>query len=144
MEALQNGILHVKQNTSLLGRWQQIGNSPDIYCDTGHNTAGIKEILLQLKQHQFEKLHIVFGVVKDKSIDSILSLLPKDAEYYFCAANIFRALSADELLMKANEFGLSGNSYSSVNEALAMAKAASNENDFIYVGGSTFVVAEII
>ncbi len=144
MKALQNGILHVKQNTSLLGRWQQIGNSPDIYCDTGHNTAGIKEILLQLKQHQFEKLHIVFGVVKDKSIDTILSLLPKNAEYYFCAANIFRALSADELLMKANEFGLLGNSYSSVNEALTMAKAAANENDFIYVGGSTFVVAEII
>ena len=143
-KALQNGILKVKQNTSLLGRWQQIGKSPDIYCDTGHNTAGIKEILQQLKQHQFEKLHIVFGVVKDKSIDTILSLLPKDAEYYFCAANIFRALPADDLRIMAREFGLSGETYRSVNEALDMAKKSANEKDFIYVGGSTFVVAEII
>ncbi len=144
MEAVQRGIQNVKQNTSLLGRWQQIGESPDIFCDTGHNTAGIKEILLQLRQHKFEKLHVVFGVVKDKSIDSILNLLPKDASYYFCAASIFRALPADELKNRALEYNLRGESYNSVNEALNGAKSAACERDFIYVGGSTFVVAEII
>ncbi|MEX1189489.1 MAG: folylpolyglutamate synthase/dihydrofolate synthase family protein [Bacteroidia bacterium] len=144
IEAVYNGIKNVKRNTSLLGRWQNIGHSPEIYCDTGHNTAGIREILLQLKHHQFKNLHIVFGVVKDKNIDEILMLLPKEASYYFCAASIFRALSALELLHKASQFGLKGNSYNSVNEALESAKSAAEVDDFIYIGGSTFVVAEII
>jgi len=129
--------------TGLKGRWQKIGDNPLTICDTGHNEAGIKEILGQINEMKFNKLHWVFGVVKDKDISAILQLLPKDATYYFCQASIPRAMPANELKEQALLVGISGQVINRVNEAIAQARMNSLSNDLILVGGSTFVVAEI-
>jgi dihydrofolate synthase/folylpolyglutamate synthase len=110
----------------------------------GHNEAGIRYILEQLGQEKFNKLHWVFGLVNDKDADSILKLLPADAVYYFCKANIPRGLDADELRKKANAFGLKGTVYPSVKNAFQNALQAAGEDDLVFVGGSTFVVAEVL
>ncbi len=128
----------------MLGRWQTLGESPLIICDTGHNKAGVKEIVTQLEKSPYNKLHIVFGAVNDKSIDEILDLLPLEARYYFCQANIPRALCVDELFELAQEKGLEGVRCSSVKEALRFAKEKAIAKDLIFVGGSTFVVAEVL
>jgi dihydrofolate synthase/folylpolyglutamate synthase len=141
---LKNGLLNVVENTGLLGRWQTLSTNPLIICDTGHNEAGIKEILTQLNTLKYNKLHFVFGAVNDKSIDKILALLPKTASYYFCQAKIPRALDVNELSVLAKEKGLKGGSYKSVEEALFAAKNNFNNEDLIFVGGSTFVVAEVV
>jgi dihydrofolate synthase/folylpolyglutamate synthase len=138
------GLNKVVENTGLLGRWQTISNSPLIICDTGHNEAGIKEIVAQLDKTTFNQLHFVFGAVNDKSIDKILGLLPKDAIYYLCQAAIPRALEIDELeriFMKKKMKYIKG---SSVQDALGRDRNAVNDNDLIFVGGSTFVVAEVV
>ena len=143
-KAIYEGAKNVKENTGLKGRWQILGRNPRIICDTGHNEAGIKEILEQIKNTAYKKLHFVIGVVNDKNIDKILSLLPKDAEYYFTKASIPRALDEKILMKEAKKYNLIGKTYSKVSDALNAAKINTEENDFIFVGGSTFVVAEVV
>ncbi|HZW62431.1 MAG TPA: folylpolyglutamate synthase/dihydrofolate synthase family protein [Flavobacteriaceae bacterium] len=139
-----SGLLHVVKNTGLLGRWQTIRDVPKAVCDTAHNAGGIAYVFDQIKKEKFEKLHIVFGVVNDKALDGILSLLPKKATYYFCKPNVPRGLEADELKAQAETCGLLGKCYNSVQEAYQVALQSAGKNDFIFIGGSTFVVAEII
>lgn len=141
---IEEGFAKVIDLTGLMGRWQKIGENPTIVCDTGHNEAGIKFITEQLKQENYQQLHIVFGMVSDKTRDKIYNLLPKNATYYFTKASIPRALDERVLRAEAREFGLCGKSYSSVKKALSAAKATAKSSDFIYVGGSTFIVAEAI
>ncbi len=141
---LKNGLLNVVENTGLLGRWQTLITDPLVICDTGHNEAGIKEVLTQLSHIKYNKLHVVFGAVNDKSIDKILDMLPKTATYYFCQAKIPRALDVNELSVLAKAKGLKGVSFKSVAEALLGAKNKADKDDLIFVGGSTFVVAEVI
>ena len=139
-----NGFKNVVANTGLQGRWQILQSNPKVICDTAHNKEGLSLTINQLLSEQFDELRIVFGVVSDKDISSILSLLPKNAHYYFCSPNISRALPVDELYDASLEYGLKGAKFNSVNEAFSAAKFHSFENDLIYVGGSTFVVSEII
>ena len=143
-QEINDGIKNVNQNTGLRGRWETLSKNPKIICDTGHNVDGISNIINQLKQINFNKLHIVFGTVNDKKINDILNLLPKDAKYYFCKAKIDRALNADKLKSIANEYKLIGESFESVEKALLNAKNNAKKEDLIFIGGSTFVVAEVI
>ncbi|RXR34769.1 bifunctional folylpolyglutamate synthase/dihydrofolate synthase [Flavobacterium piscinae] len=143
-ENIKNGFLNVVQNTGLAGRWQQLGEHPKIICDTAHNKHGLSIVLKQLEKEIFEQLHIVLGVVNDKDLTEILPLFPKNALYYFCSPKNLRGLHPEILKQKADEFGLNGKVYNSVSEAYTMAKEKSTANDLIYVGGSTFVVAEIL
>ena len=140
----KTGLAQVVKNTSLQGRWQQLGKSPKIICDTAHNTHGLTIVLNQIQKENFEQLHFVLGVVNDKDLDEVLPLFPKNAEYYFCKPNIPRGLEASILAQKATKFGLTGEIYNSVSAAYAKAKQNAQPTDFIYVGGSTFVVAEIL
>ncbi|MDA3930047.1 MAG: bifunctional folylpolyglutamate synthase/dihydrofolate synthase [Prolixibacteraceae bacterium] len=139
-----DGLKDISFNTGLAGRWQQIGQFPKIICDTGHNESGIELITNQLKVENYKNLHIVFGTVNDKNIEGILRLLPSDALYYFTQAKIDRAMDANILNQLAVKFKLKGNAYFSVTEALEKAKSNAGSNDLIFVGGSTFVVAEVI
>ena len=143
-EHLVNGLNKVIENTTLLGRWQAISHAPLTICDTAHNEDGFREVMSQVSRINYNKLHFVIGVVKDKNINKILSLLPKDAIYYFCQANIQRSMDKIALQKKSSKFNLSGRVFSSVEEALKQAQIQAKDNDLIYVGGSTFVVAEII
>jgi len=138
------GLQKVIQNTGLLGRWQIIGHNPLVICDTGHNPAGIKLVVEQINQTAWKQLHIVVGMVNDKDQDEVLSLLPENAQYYFTKATIPRAAEPEVLAAKAKRFGLSGNCYPTVRQALSAALANAGENDLVFVGGSTFVVAEIL
>ncbi|UWY28737.1 bifunctional folylpolyglutamate synthase/dihydrofolate synthase [Flavobacterium sp. TR2] len=142
-EQLKKGLLNVVKNTGLQGRWQQLGENPKIVCDTAHNKHGLSVVMNQLKNEKYEKLHIVLGVVNDKDLDSILPLFPKEAHYYFCHPNSSRALPAETLKNAAEKFSLIGEKYDSVAIAFAEATKNASKNDFIYVGGSTFVVAEL-
>ncbi len=141
---LRVGLMHVVKNTGLQGRWQQIQNNPIVICDTAHNSHGLKIVLNQIKKEKFDNLFFVLGFVNDKNLDDILSLFPKKAKYFFCKPNIQRGLNADLLLQKATEYGLNGIICNSVPEAYKSALKESSERDFIYIGGSTFVVAEIL
>ena len=141
---LKQGLLKVVKNTGLLGRWQILKERPKVVCDTGHNREGLIYVMQQLSNETFESLHIVFGVVNDKDLRSILDLLPKKATYYFCKPNIPRGLDAEELQQTFSSYKLKGRAYKSVNEAYNSALNNARKDDFIYVGGSTFVVAEII
>lgn len=143
-EHIKRGLQHVVKNTGLLGRWQVLSESPLTICDTGHNEEGMKELVEQIKSTPYNKLHIVFGAVNDKSIDKVLELLPKTAQYYFCAANIPRALAVEELMIVAEKKGLNGIKCSSVKNALSIAQSNAKGNDLIFIGGSTFVVAEVV
>ncbi|OXA92069.1 bifunctional folylpolyglutamate synthase/dihydrofolate synthase [Flavobacterium hercynium] len=142
-DQLKSGLLHVVKNTGLQGRWQQLGSSPKIICDTAHNKHGLTVVLNQIQKGTFEKLHIVLGVVNDKDLDSILPLFPKNAQYYFCRPDSSRGLATEILQSAAKTHGLLGEKYDSVAAAFLEAKNNASENDFIYVGGSTFVVAEL-
>ncbi|MFA9189854.1 folylpolyglutamate synthase/dihydrofolate synthase family protein [Flavobacterium sp. FZUC8N2.13] len=141
---IEAGLLNVVKNTGLLGRWQQLGESPKVICDTAHNKNGLEIVLNQIQKEKFNQLHIVLGVVNDKDLDEVLPLFPKNAIYYFCKPNIPRGLEASILKEKANQFGLIGRTYHSVSEAYRSAQESATTNDFIYIGGSTFVVAEIL
>ena len=143
-ENINTGLRYVKRNTGMCGRWQEIGWNPLIICDTGHNEAGVKNIVEQIKQTPYQQLHMVIGVVNDKNVDGILELLPKDAEYYFTKASIPRALDQELLQEQATKFGLKGKPYPKVSDALKAASNNCGEKDLIFVGGSTFVVAEVI
>ncbi|MGX7667947.1 bifunctional folylpolyglutamate synthase/dihydrofolate synthase [Flavobacterium pedocola] len=141
---LKKGLLHVVENTGLLGRWQQINTNPKVICDTAHNSHGLKIVLSQIQKEKFEQLRFVLGVVNDKDLDDILPLFPKNAKYYFCKPNVPRGLDEKIVQQKAAEFGLVGEVCDSVSEAYRLALKDSAANDFIYIGGSTFVVAEIV
>ncbi|MCL9806688.1 bifunctional folylpolyglutamate synthase/dihydrofolate synthase [Flavobacterium amniphilum] len=143
-EQLHAGLINVVENTGLLGRWQQLQSNPKVICDTAHNSHGLKIVLNQVQKEKFEQLHIVLGVVNDKDLDDILPLFPKNAKYYFCKPNVPRGLEKNILKNTAENFGLNGFVYDSVSEAYREALSKSAENDFIYIGGSTFVVAEIV
>lgn len=143
-EKILKGFENVIKNTGILGRWQKLSDRPLTYCDIGHNSDGIREIISQLKSIQSRKLHIVFGMVNDKDVDNILSILPKDAVYYFCMAGIPRALDDKELLNNAVKHGLKGAACGSVQNAYDKAKNAVQPDDAIYIGGSTFVVSEVL
>ena len=138
------GLSKVVSNTGLMGRWQVINKKPLAIADTGHNVAGINEVNRQLAETEYKKLHFVLSVVNDKDIDGILQLLPKEAEYYFCKADIPRGLSVDILADKAKAAGLSGEKYNSVREAYSSALANAAEGDLVFVGGSNFTVAEVV
>ncbi|HFG0472108.1 bifunctional folylpolyglutamate synthase/dihydrofolate synthase [Flavobacterium psychrophilum] len=143
-ENLKDGLLNVAKNTGLLGRWQQIHSNPKVICDTAHNSHGLKIVLNQIQKEEFDNLFFVLGFVNDKDLDDFLPLFPKKAKYFFSKPNIFRGLDAKILQEKATNFGLTGNIYSSITEAYKEALKLSSQNDFIYIGGSTFVVAEIL
>lgn len=143
-KAIENGIRHAATNTGLMGRWQILGQKPLTVCDTAHNVHGIVEVLKQLEKIKFQKLHIVFGMVDDKDISGVLELMPKEAIYYFCKAGIPRAMDAQKLATIAGESGLSGKTCTTVNDALQQAREQAQPNDMIYIGGSTFVVAEVV
>lgn len=139
-----DGFKRVVENTGLMGRWQKIGEQPLIICDTAHNKDGLSYVLEQVKAQDFEKLHIVLGVVKGKDISEILPLFPKNATYYFCKPKIFRGMDENVLAKLFYDFNYKGNVYQSVNKAFNAARKQAKNNDLIYVGGSNFVVAEIL
>jgi dihydrofolate synthase/folylpolyglutamate synthase len=141
---IKQGLLHVTKNTGLLGRWQQLREIPRVFCDTGHNKEGLTYVMNQISKEDFNSLHMVFGVVNDKDLNTIVHLLPKTATYYFCKPNIPRGLDAEILKTTMQEYGIKGKAYSSVNKAYEVALSSAKDDDFIFIGGSTFVVAEII
>jgi dihydrofolate synthase/folylpolyglutamate synthase len=143
-EQIISGIRKVVKNTGLMGRWQTISQNPLTIADIGHNPDGINEVLDQIALTSYKNLHFVIGVVNDKDVKTMLSKLPKEATYYFCKADIPRGLDAGILAQKASEFSLQGNAYHSVTEALKAATMAAETNDLIMVGGSAFVVAEVL
>lgn len=143
-EHIYNGFKNVVKNTGLMGRWQILGTNPLIICDTGHNEDGITQIVAQLKETPYKKLHFVIGMVNDKEIDDVLKLLPTDAFYYFTQASIPRALEVAILAQKAKQFNLNGLQFNTVKEAFEAAKKNSAINDLIFIGGSNFVVAEVL
>lgn len=141
---IRDGIAKTIRNTGLFGRWQQLNAAPYTICDTGHNIDGISEIVAQLKTCKYDKLHFVIGMVSDKDVTSVLSILPKEACYYFCKASIPRAMNEHVLAEKAKAAGLTGCAYPTVAEAYEAARKNATPQDMIYIGGSTFVVAEVI
>ena len=143
-EAVQQGLLKVTENTELRGRWEILGTAPKTICDTAHNREGLSLVFKQLQSEKFQRLHLVLGMVNDKDVLSLLELFPKQAQYYFCKPNVPRGLEASQLAHIFTEHGFEGSVHSSVNEALNAAKQSASQDDLIYVGGSTFVVAEII
>lgn len=143
-ENIEIGLQQVKKNTDLRGRWDILRQHPKVICDTVHNAEGLRYVLKQLKKESFRKLHIVLGVVNDKDLEKVLPMFPGSAEYYFCKPDIPRGMNAAHLGEQAKGFGLLGSVYSSVSKAYKAALNKAAEDDVIFVGGSTFTVAEII
>lgn len=143
-EQVAYGLSHVQESTGLRGRWQTLSTKPWIICDTGHNEDGIREVLANLATLSYTQLHFVFGAMRDKDLSHILPQLPKDAIYYFAAPDMPRAMAADQLKELAATFGLQGQSYASISTAFLAAKEASKEKELIFIGGSTFVVADVL
>ena len=143
-EHVHKGFANVCSLTGLMGRWQKIQDTPIAYCDTGHNKAGIQYIIEQLGHQTYRHLHIVIGMVNDKDITGVLAMLPKNATYYFTKASVSRALDEKEVQRLARKAGLYGNAYLSVKEAFNAAQVSAHPDDFIFVGGSTFIVADLL
>lgn len=143
-ENIRKGLACTVKSTGIQGRWQILADRPKTICDTAHNEDGLTYVVEQLAKEKFNKLHFVLGMVNDKKTSQVLSLLPKKAEYYFCKADIPRALPVGELFSVAESLGLEGNSYISVKAALSAAQSNAKPNDIIFIGGSTFVVAEAL
>lgn len=141
---IEKGFGHVCKMTGLMGRWQKLQEHPTLVCDTGHNVAGIALIVKQLNKQSYNHLHIVFGMVNDKDINNVLQILPKDATYYFTKGSVKRALPEEELWNQATKAGLKGNTYPSVVDAIRAAQVKSLPEDFIFVGGSSFIVADLL
>ncbi|AEM69803.1 FolC bifunctional protein [Allomuricauda ruestringensis DSM 13258] len=142
--AIADGLTKVVENTGLLGRWQVLQHRPLVVCDTAHNKEGLELVLEQVKKQSYDQLHIVLGFVKDKDVKSVLPLFPKDAKYYFVRPSIPRGMDAIQLEELAQEERLKGKVCRSVKKGLNKALKNATSNDMIYVGGSTFVVAEIV
>lgn len=141
---IRQGFAHVVELTGLMGRWQKLQDSPTLICDTGHNTGGIAYIAQQLRAQPCHRLHIVLGMVNDKDIRGVLALLPHEADYYFTQASVKRALPADELVRLGTEAGLKGEAFANVPAAVRAAQKRSLPEDFIFVGGSSFIVADLL
>ncbi len=141
---VENGLLNVNSNTGLQGRWQVLGENPKIICDTAHNKEGLILVLDQLMRQDYDRLHLVLGFVKEKDLDHILPLFPRNATYYFCKPNIPRGLDAEILSLRAKKYNLVGAVYSSVSEAYKAVNEEASETDLIFVGGSNFTVAEVL
>ena len=141
---LRQGLENVKKQTGLAGRWQTLSTQPLTICDTGHNPDGIAYVVKQLSMLAYRQLHMVIGMVKDKDPAKVLQLLPKDARYYFTRANLPRSLNENELQEQAEKYGLKGVVVPDVHNALETARKNAGPDDLIFIGGSTFVVAEII
>ena len=127
-----------------MGRWQVLSKKPKVICDTAHNSEGLKEVLTQVAGEVFDRLFVVLGVVNDKDLNKLLPLFPKDAQYFFCKPDVPRGLDAAELQKAAVKHSLEGEVYSSVGEAYSSALIKANKTDLIYIGGSTFTVAEVL
>ena len=143
-EAVHEGFGHVTQLTGLMGRWQTLRTKPTVICDTGHNTGGIQYIVRQLQNESYQNLRIIIGMVNDKDISGVLAMLPQNAVYYFTRASISRALPEERLYELAIKAGLTGKCYPSVQQAVEAAKKESRPDDLIFVGGSTFIVADLL
>ena len=143
-QQLKKGLLSVQKHTGLRGRWELLSKSPNIICDTAHNKEGLKLVIAQLQQQAFKRLHIVLGVLAEKSLDSFTDIFPKKAKYYFCQPNIPRAMDVKLLTQTFNKKGYKGQGYDSVQKAFTTAKEQALKEDLIFVGGSTFVVAEVL
>lgn len=143
-KALHDGVLNVKENNALRGRWEILDKEPLTIADTGHNEDGINQIINQISQIDYDRLHWVWGMVNDKDPAKVFKLLPKEANYYFCKPNIPRGLEADVCKEQAESFELYGDAYASVKDALKAAQSNARSNDLILIGGSTFVVAEVL
>jgi dihydrofolate synthase / folylpolyglutamate synthase len=141
---IRNGLPKLKALTKYQGRWQRLQTNPTIIADSAHNEGGLQYAMAELKKMSYDKLHIVMGMVNDKEVDKMLQLFPAEATYYFCKADIPRGLDAAVLQKQAGAFGLQGTSYDSVATALKAAKGVAKKGDLVYVGGSTFVVAEVL
>lgn len=141
---IKNGIKNVVTNTGLKGRWQVLQTNPKVICDTAHNSHGLKIVLNQLKKEKSKHTHIILGVVNDKDLESILPLFPKNATYYFCKPKVQRGLDEKILQKEAEKYNLFGKTYSSVLKAKNAALKTASKEDLVYIGGSTFVVAELI
>ncbi len=141
---IRDGIGKVIRNTHLMGRWQILCKDPLTIADTGHNVAGITEVVRQLAEMHYGKLHFVLGMVNDKDVDSVLQLLPRGAEYYFCKADIPRGLDANILAEKAFDMGLRGQVFESVSHAYRSAVNNARFGDVVFIGGSNFTVAEVV
>lgn len=141
---IRAGFAHVCETTGLMGRWQKLEERPKVICDTGHNIGGMQYIAEQLATMHYDKLHIIIGMVNDKDINGVISLLPSDATYYFTQASVKRALPAEEVMKTGNSHGLHGAAYANVKDALEAAKRNASEKDLIFVGGSTFIVSDLI
>ena len=142
--SVAKGMSQVCQLTGLMGRWQTISTNPLTICDTGHNVGGMQYITKQLKETPHQRLHIIIGMVNDKDVNTVLSMLPKDAVYYFTQASVKRAMPVEEFAQKAEKHDLHGNSYANVELAYRAAKQNAEKNDLIFVGGSTFIVADML
>jgi dihydrofolate synthase/folylpolyglutamate synthase len=143
-EAVRKGFAHVCQLTGLMGRWQQLNESPRLICDTGHNTGGFQYIIPQILAQPCKQLRIVFGMVNDKDINAVLAMMPKHAIYYFTQASVARALDSHSLQSLASQHGLQGTTFPNVTQATQAALTDADKEDFIYVGGSSFVVADLL
>jgi len=143
-EHLRTALADVKGLTGLHGRWEVLNTQPLTICDTGHNPDGIEEVLKNIAATPHKKLHFVLGMVNDKDISKVLTILPVKAHYYFCKPDIPRGLDSNSLWLKAEGFGLHGEAYLSVKEALSAAQQNAADDDLVFVGGSTFVVAEVV
>jgi dihydrofolate synthase/folylpolyglutamate synthase len=141
---IATGLRNVKENTGLMGRWQTLSENPLVIVDTGHNIDGIKQVVKQIELTPYSHLHFVLGMVGDKDIIGVISLLPKNATYYFTKASIPRALNEQKLAEIAKKCNLNGNTYPTVQDAIAEAKKNANTNDLIFIGGSTFTVADAL
>ena len=143
-DEMARGIRNTVKNTGLQGRWQVLGKHPLVVCDTGHNEGGLREVAAQIRQTPHKKLHFVYGTVNDKPLDKVLKILPRNAEYYFTRADIQRALDEEELARVATSVGLKGKPFHTVNGAFQAAMNHAQKEDLVLVGGSTFVVADLL
>ena len=141
---IRKGFSQVCELTGLMGRWQKLESEPTLICDTGHNVGGISYIIEQLEHQKYERLHIVIGMVNDKDIDGVLSLMPQDAFYFFTQASVERAMPVEDFAVKAMRHGLSGTLCDTVQDAVEKALRRARENDLIFIGGSTFIVADAL
>ncbi|MCP1382182.1 bifunctional folylpolyglutamate synthase/dihydrofolate synthase [Runella salmonicolor] len=143
LDAVKSGMAHCTTLTSFKGRWQVLSESPMTVADVAHNYGGLSETINQIKRYDFDQLHLILGFVKDKDVKGVLGLFPTNAHFYFCSFDSPRALPSSELVYIADKVGLIGGIYRDVNEALSAARQKATTNDFIYVGGSTFVFSEL-
>jgi dihydrofolate synthase/folylpolyglutamate synthase len=143
-KAIREGFSTLRPLTRFIGRWQLLGEKPTILADSAHNEGGLRLVIQQLQQLPYRELHIVLGTVSDKTVEKVLSFFPKNARYYFAKADVPRGMEAKKLQQIAADFGLKGRAYSSVRNALRAAKRQAGPDDLIYVGGSIFVVAEVV